>query len=258
MASVTAKSIKRTQRFADDYLPESDGEPMAETDVHRKQMIALLEGLESYYRDGPNIYVTGNIFLYLPREEGERTALSPDIFVVKGVAKKDRRIYDLEVEKKAPDLVIELTSRSTHIEDLGNKRVIYAKLGVKEYFIFDPLLEAFTSPLRGYRLENGDYLPMMGARLHSEVLGLDLVVEEGMLRLQNPQTGERLLNHEESEAARRAAEMKAAAEAAARLEAEAARHQAEAKATAEKTARLAAEAENLRLREALARLQKQA
>lgn len=61
---------------------------MAETDVHRKQMIALLEGLESYYRDDPNIYVTGNIFFYLPRVEGERTALSPDVFVVKGVAKK--------------------------------------------------------------------------------------------------------------------------------------------------------------------------
>lgn len=92
---------------------------------------------------------------------------------------------------------------------------------------------------------------MMGARLHSEVLGLDLVVEEGMLRLQNPQTGERLLNHEESEAARRAAEMKAASESAARQKAEIARQEAEA-------ARLATEAENLRLCEALARLQKQA
>ena len=48
-----------------EHLPESDGKPMAETDVHRSQMIGLLECLGEYYRSDPNVYVTGNILLYL-------------------------------------------------------------------------------------------------------------------------------------------------------------------------------------------------
>ena len=226
-----------------EYLPESDGKPMAETDPHRKQMIALLDSLDEHFRLDRRTYVTGNIFLYPPRDErGERQSVCPDIFVVRGVEKKDRRIYNLEVEKKAPDVVIELISRSTMIEDLGNNRVIYASLGVREYFLFDPLQEAFASPLRGYRLEESDYVPMMGSRLRSEVLELELVVAAGQLRLFDPKTGERLRTHEESEADRRKTET-------ARQEAEARaaqamqdRQMAEAKAMREEQARRAAEA----------------
>jgi hypothetical protein len=96
-----------------------------------------------------------------------------------------------------------------------------------------------SGPLRGYRLEGNEYVPMMGARLHSEVLELDLVVERGQLRLYDPQIDKYLLTHEESEAARRAAEAKVAEEATAR-------QAAEAKARA-------AEAELARLREELAK-----
>lgn len=179
---------------------------MAETDVHRTQMIGLLDCLEEYYRSDPNVYVTGNILLYYRDAEGERQSVSPDIFVVRGIQKKARRIYNLDVEKKAPDLVIELTSRHTKVDDLGNKRIIYADLGVREYFIFDPLDGSIIPQLRGFRLEGDEYLPLVGTPLHSEVLGLDLVVEEDQLRLSNPQTKERLRFHAEAEAARREAE----------------------------------------------------
>jgi Uma2 family endonuclease len=215
-------------------LPESDGKPMAETDVHRKQMINLLNCLEEYFQSDPQVYVTGNIFLYYLDEAGERHSVSPDVFVVRGIEKKDRRIYKLEDEGKGPDVVIELTSLSTKVEDLGNKKVIYANMDVREYFIFDPLSEWVTSQLRGHRLEGGEYIPMTGTRLHSDVLGLDLVLEDGQLRLYDPTTGQRLRTHHEAEAARR--------------EAEAARREAEARADA-------AEAELVRLREELARLQ---
>ncbi len=175
---------------------------MAETDVHRQQMIDLLDSLEEYFRKDAQVYVTGNIFLYLPRdkETGEQQSVSPDIFVVRGVAKKSRRIYNLEVEKKAPDVIIELISRSTRLEDLGSKKVLYAEMGVQEYFIFDPLKETFPEQLRGFRLVDGEYQPLPGQRLHSGVLGLDLVVENGKRRLYDAHTGERLRTHAEAEA----------------------------------------------------------
>jgi Uma2 family endonuclease len=208
---------------------------MAETDVHRSQMIGLLECLGEYYRSDPNVYVTGNILLYYRDEEGERQSISPDVFVVRGIEKKVRRIYNLDVEKKAPEVLIELTSRHTKVEDLGNKRIIYADLGVREYFIFDPLDGSITPQLRGFRLEGGEYIPLVGTLLHSEVLGLDLVIEEELLRLYDPQTKERLRFHAEAEMERR--------------EAEAARREAE-------TAEQKVKEENAQLREELERLRK--
>ena len=108
--------------------------------------------------------------------------------MVRGIEKKLRRIYNLDMEKKAPDVVIELTSRHTKVEDPGNKRVIYAALGVAEYFLFDPLDGSLSPQLRGFRLQSGEYIPMLDTRLTSEVLGLDLGVKDDRLRLYNPPT----------------------------------------------------------------------
>jgi Uma2 family endonuclease len=248
-----------------EYLPESDGEPRAETDPHRDGIIDQLDCLKEKFRNSPNVYVTGNIFLYPPRGKkgGQRTPVAPDIFVVFGVEKKDRRIYDMEKEKKPPDVVIELISESSKYEDTGTKRAIYAALGVREYYIFDPLKEVFPSQLRGFRLKGDEYLPVVGEQLRSELLGLTLVVEKGRLRLYDSQTGEKLRTHEESEADRRAAEAKAAvaevnaatAEAKAVLAQASAAEEAKARQEAEHSA-AEAEAEIARLREQLARLQK--
>jgi Uma2 family endonuclease len=251
MSTAIAPAFHSRQHTKPLHFPESDGKPMAETDKHRNQMIALLNALEEYYRPDAGVYVTGNILVHYCDEAGEWKFLAPDIIVVKGVEKKDRGSYVIEDEGKAPDFIIELVSPSTKVEDLGNKRVIYAGWRVKEYFLFDPTGELFSAPLRGFRLQGNDYVPMMGALLHSEVLGLDLVVEQGRLRLYDPQTGQRLLTHEESEAARRIAETKASQEAAARQVAESKAATAEAKAAQEYAARQAAEAELARLREEL-------
>jgi len=244
----------------EEYLPESDGKPMAETDTHRRYMLDVLDALDEHYRDDPWTYVTGNIFLYYPDETGKLHAVSPDIFVVHGVEKKDRRIYNMKVENKAPEVVIELTSLSTKMEDLGNKRFLYASLGVKEYFLFDPLDETMHPMLRGFRLEDGDYMSIVGTRLYSQVLELELRLEEGKLRLYNPETREYLLTREETHKARRAAEAarktaetaRKAAEAA-RQTAEAAKQAAEEKAMQEAAARQAVEAELAHLREELAK-----
>ena len=104
------------------YYPESDGEPMAETDTHRRQMVYLIEALDDYFRDDPQVYVAGNLFLYY--EEGDiRQVVAPDVFMVKGVSKGDRRTYRLwEEDDKGPQVVFEVTSRRTRKEDLGRKK----------------------------------------------------------------------------------------------------------------------------------------
>jgi len=242
--------------FRDDYLPESDGKPMAETDLHRLWMIYLFIALEDYFRDDPQVYVSGNIFIYYRDGSKIRKSICPDIFVARGVKKKNRRIYNLEVERKVPEVVIELTSSETKTEDLGNKRFIYASLGVKEYFLYDPYSETMKPALRGFRLENGEYLPMVGTRLRSKVLGLELRFEDGKLRLYDPKTDEHLRTHEESEAERRSLGKRVARELRARQKADARAAEAEAKAAAAEAKAATLAAENIRLREELAKLRR--
>jgi Uma2 family endonuclease len=209
--------------------------------VHIEVLIYLREVLRDHFRDAPQVYVAGNMLLYY--EEGNPAAcVAPDVFVVQGVAKGERRTYRLWEEGQPPTVVFEITSRGTRLEDLGTKRALYAMLGVREYFLYDPLGEYLQPPLQGYRLLEGEYqrmLPGGEGELASQELGLELRVEEGRLRLVNPTTGARLLTPAEAQAAWRAEATARQAEATARQ--------------AEADARRAAEAEVERLRAELAR-----
>jgi Uma2 family endonuclease len=204
------------------HYPEADGKPMGETDVHIDALIYLREALRDYFRDVPQIYVAGNMFLYY--EEGNPTAcVAPDVFVVQGVGKHARRTYRLWEEGQPPAVVFEVTSRGTRLEDLGTKRAVYAMLGVQEYFVYDPLGEYLRPPLQGYRLHEGEYqrMPPAGEEgVSSPVLGLELRVEAGRLRVIDSATGEPLLTPAELQAARRAETTARQAEATARRAAE--------------------------------------
>jgi Uma2 family endonuclease len=188
--------------------PESDGKPLGETDVHRREIAQIIEMLMLFFESAPDIYVSGNLMFYY--ERGNPGAVtSPDVFVVKGVQKGLRRTYKLWEEQHAPSVVFEITSRSTRLEDKGNKRALYAMLGVREYFMFDPLAEYLKPPLQGFRLVGEEYIAIDqasdGAPISQE-LGLQLSTNDSYLRLTDIATGQPLLRPAEIDAARRAAE----------------------------------------------------
>src|SRR5438132_1154477 len=123
----------RVSDLANDY-PTADGRPMAETDWHRDLMVGLIQTLQSHYASDPNVYVSGNLLIFY-RPGDRRRHISPDVFVVKGVAKHDRPNYLIWQEGKSPDVVIELTSSSTKQEDRVSKFQCYQdELKVTEYF----------------------------------------------------------------------------------------------------------------------------
>ncbi len=234
--------------------PESDDKPMAETDKHRKLMIDCIQMLEHHFQDVNDAYVSGNLMMYY--EEGNpRKSVSPDVFVVFGVSKKDRRTYRVWEEGHAPDFVLELASRSTYRQDLTAKRELYASvLGVREYYIYDPYGEVSPSFL-GYRLVDGVYeeIGFVNGRLPSLVLGLELGERDGVLGLYDPVRSvwleplDKQVRHADARAqeadARAQAEARARQEADARAQAEAkARQHADARADAEARARQEADA----------------
>ena len=121
------------------YYPESDGKPMGETDWHRRAIIRLIELLEYLFR-GELVYVSGDLLVYY--EEGNpKKFVVPDVFIVKGAQPHDRRIFKIWQERRVPNAVIEVTSRKTRQRDHTFKPDLYARLGVAEYFLYDPELD---------------------------------------------------------------------------------------------------------------------
>ncbi len=251
MASATALPLRDEIEY-----PESDGQPMAETDLHRDDMVYLIEALNDHFRERSDVYVSGNLFLYY--EKGNPAAcVAPDVFVVEGVAKHPRETYLLWKERVAPSLVVEVTSKSTRGRDQGPKEELYARLGVRELFLFDPQGDYLKPPLQGYRLRGAEYRPLRPAAdgsLESRGLGMALKVDDGRLRLIQSATGEVLLrNGEARQQAREEAAARQAAEKEAVVQAARAAQQA-ARAAQEKGARRAAEERAAHLEEELARL----
>jgi Uma2 family endonuclease len=169
---------------------------MAETGIHVLLMLTLIATLRQHFRARSDVYVIGNIFLYY--EEGHsESRRSPDVMVVKGVpSRPERRSFKTWEEGAVPCFVLELTSRETAEEDQHAKRDLYERLGVTEYFLFDPLHEYLDSPLVGHRLIGGRYERLIAGAdggLLSSQLGLRLVPEGEDLALFDFRTGKRVL-----------------------------------------------------------------
>lgn len=203
--------------------PESDGKPMGETDEHRDEMMRHIDLLREYY-EGQNVYVSGNLLVYYAQGNPKKFVV-PDAFVVKNISPEKRRTYKIWVEKRVPEVVIETTSRKTRKKDTEEKPGLYASLGIREYFLFDPDREYLEPPLQGYRLADSKYVPILvdaAGGLVSQELQLRLVSDDGLLQFFRLDNGERLLSPRER--ARHEADARHAAEAeVARLRAELAR-----------------------------------
>ena len=107
------------------------------------------------------VHVGGNLLLFY--EEGNRRKhVSPDAFMVRGIPKLPLRDYYLLWEEgRPPNVVIEITSKTTKREDQNKKRVLYRDvLKISEYFQFDPTEDYLKPSLQGVRRIGDDYVPI--------------------------------------------------------------------------------------------------
>ncbi|MGH2345007.1 MAG: Uma2 family endonuclease [Chloroflexota bacterium] len=235
-------------------FPTGDGEPMAETETHRVQMNDLIFALDTLVAAVDRVYVGGNMLMYYNPASG-LDHVSADVFVTFGVARGVRQKWETWREGGVfADVVFEISSPSTIREDLGPKMAKYAALGVKEYYLYDPLKD--LSPyLRGFKLVSGHYEPLVqlsdGMGYRSPMLGTTLRVRGDWLRVIDPESGEPLLIPAELAAAHREAEERAAYQTE-RARRESERAQSEAQRAQSEAQRAYSEAERAD-REALAR-----
>lgn len=213
------------------HYPDSDGLPMADNDRQAEVMIDLRHALRTRYAAEPDVYVSTNLFIYY--QEGNPGArIAPDAFVVFGVPKRKRRSYRIWEEGQVPVLAFEIASQEAPQELLNKKKILYERIGIEEYVVFDPDAEFIHPPFQGFRLENGRYWPIPlepDGSLVSRTTGLRIQPEGTSLRLIDIASGERYPWAEESEARAREAEerARAAEEELARLRAELERQRSE-------------------------------
>jgi Uma2 family endonuclease len=239
-------------------FPPSEAHP-PEGDQHTEAVYDARTALRRFFgKLGRSIYVGTNLPVYYPG----RSMFSPDVMAVLDVPTHSRSSWLVSKEGKGLDLALEVVVLGARRKDLKRNVEEYARLGIREYFVFDrPRLQ-----LTGNRLRDGgeSYQPIVPQRgcLASEVLGLELRVEAERLRFyladaELPAADDLIAKLEGAlgnlEQRALAAEERAE-EAARRAEEEARRAEEEARRAEEEARR--AEAAEARLREALAELER--
>ena len=196
--------------------PSSDGRPLAETERHAIATVNAWQGLKHYFAERADVYVGMDMLLYFV-EGDPRQSVVPDVFVVLGAPKlPPRDNWLVWREGRVPDFVLEITSRTTRREDEGRKRQLYRRLGVTEYWQYDPTGDYLDPVLKGAHLVDDAYRPIAGItetdgtpRLAS-ALGVELHLVRDGLRLFDPRRGRDLPVFEEETVRANTAEQRAA------------------------------------------------
>ena len=187
-------------------FPGKDGKPMADTERNQREMINIMFALRQPLEPQGH-HVGGNLIIYYNPENG-LDHLSPDVFVALDRDAGMRESWKTWLEGKFPEVVVEIASPSTQQRDIGEKRARYGALGAREYYIHDPA-RRLQPAFRGYRAAGGALLPVpnpSGLSIRSEVLGLELRVVDGWLRVIDPASGRPYPTPEEMRDLQRTAE----------------------------------------------------
>jgi Uma2 family endonuclease len=199
------------QYYYDTHPTEED--LMGEAIGHSKLVHYLIEVLRWHFRaevcaicDNLNFYQTSDPYEF---------PIIPDIAVIKGVSLPSQKTKSWRVGKTgpAPHVVFEVASEETWERDIKEKPHSYARMGVQEYYLFDPNDPPFWKKryprLIGWHLDQKrEEMVQMTAdsqgRLWSPHLDSWLVPDGEYLRLYDRDNQRRLT---EAEAEARRAEM---------------------------------------------------
>ena len=268
---------KEDRRFLRAMYPSDTPDPLPDAFFQLPQFVYVNDAITAWFDGRDDVVVGGDNFVYY-MDGDKRANLAPDCFVAIGVNKAEvlaDNSYFVWRAGKMLDFVMEIASRSTAENDLGDKYRTYESLGVGEYWMLDPSGgDFYGKPLMGFVNVDGAFVPIpVTEGATGEVMGyceiLDLVFlwnpERNEFRISDPRTGKRLVTYveyrerAESEAAARArTEDALTSSEASRIEtelalaqSEAIRRQAEERERSERVARQQAEA---RARQAAERL----
>ena len=237
--------------------PSEDGLPRSTNTDHLEWMVRCYRELKHRLRGRRDLFIGCDMLIYYERGNN-KAAVAPDVFVSFGVPPRKRPSYFVWQEGKPPDVVWEFGAPVTVKGAAGQKKETYRRMGVREYWLVDPVGGVYEPRVQGFELVDGVYerMPLEEGldgtvAVWSPVLQLELRFADRRLRFWDRATAQYLeLPEEEYERRRLEAEARLERDAEARRAAEAqlerdaeARRAAEAQLERDAEARRAAEAQ---------------
>jgi Uma2 family endonuclease len=135
----------------------------APTSKHQRVLRSIFRQIDTYvetHQLGEVFFAPLDVYL------DEENVFEPDLVFI-----STERLHILKDNiYGAPDLVVEVLSPGTENRDKRDKKAVYEKYGVKEYWIANPV----TKKVIGYRLEGNRF---------TEITSEDSVIESGLLNL---------------------------------------------------------------------------
>ena len=203
-----ASAKKLRERFVLPDLPEGDPEDM--TSFDHLTVSGNVRYLIRHLGNPETTIVAGE--RYLTRAPGAPAAdrMAPGLLIALGAdpeAYRESNGYVISEQRKPPDFVLEIASRSTGRQDVVEKRAAYADLEIPEYWRFDETGEFHGTRLAGDQLVDGQYEPVPIETVeegvlqgYSIVLNLLLRWDHGHLGWHDPETGNHIIRYEDLEA----------------------------------------------------------
>lgn len=165
--------------------PSSDGQPMADSTIQYQWITTIKGGCDALFKDDNNVFVAGDLLWY-PVEGKPNLCQAPDVMVVLGRPKSDRKSYRQWLEDNiAPQVVFEVRSESDSQTKMDKKLMFYNRYGVEEYYLYDPQAKDLSGWLRTEGLldviepMSGWVSPRLGVRFELGEQGLELYAPNG-------------------------------------------------------------------------------
>jgi len=144
--------------------PSGDGNPLAENTVQYRWIVMIKENLEILFAAIVNVFIAGDLLWYpVAVSKPPAPSQAPDVMVVFGVPKGDRRSYQQWKEQNIPpQVVFEILSDSNRTSEgrrkLQDKFEFYQRHGVEEYYCYDP----DDLILQGWQRQGTQLIPIVG------------------------------------------------------------------------------------------------
>ncbi len=212
-----------------DYVPtppvvvDDDGyliaDAMPQNDRHLSRLLVYGPALKSRYEGRGGMVGADLSMPYVKGSPGK--TLAPDLFVALAAEEREGRLSYKLWEEPVPDFVLEDLSPNKWRRDTVDKRKLYRRLGVREYWMFDETGRRLRDDrgsrlgelLVGYQLRKGEYR-RIGANdaglLPSKALGLELCVRNQLVRFYDPASSQYLPTYAEASARAETAEQRVA------------------------------------------------
>ena len=136
--------------------PSGDGLPMATNLDQYAWLMVCYRILKYHFRACRDLLIACDMLVFYKWGEDE-ISLAPDVFVSFGVPPGPRSSYFVRREGKPTDVVLEFASPSTVRKDAGEKKEKYRQMGVREYWLVDPVGGYHDPQVQGFQLVDAAY-----------------------------------------------------------------------------------------------------